>query len=386
MNQKEVGELRRRFKPEKSAISHIYGCYVNGGSREIISYLDEPLGSMPQEETEKYLTLLKKALSGKIGKNLIDIVFSTQQVADSDEHRLLTSLRDSGLKDGSVRQEFYEKVISSLDMDESNYLLLLACDTYDVPYRGKDGADQADAGDQVFSYIVCCACPVKQGKESLGFFPGDNEFHAYAAQTVAPPELGFLFPAFDDRSANLYNALFYSRKADQLHHEFIDAIFHTEPPMPAAEQKEAFQSALIEALGDTCKVEVVQALHERLREKIEAHKESRSEEPLEVTAKEISSVLEEQGIPLEQVLEFQRQCDEHFGQGVLNPANLIDSSRFEVKTADASVTMAPDRSYLLELREIDGQKYVLLPADDGVEINGLPIGTKSSPTESQGSV
>ena len=59
MNQKEISELRRRFRPERSAISHIYGCYVNG-NREIISYLDEPLGRMPQEEAEKYLALLKK--------------------------------------------------------------------------------------------------------------------------------------------------------------------------------------------------------------------------------------------------------------------------------------------------------------------------------------
>ena len=78
MNQKELGELRRRFRPDRSAVSRVYGCYVNSG-REIISYLDESLGQMPQEEAEKYLGLLKKALSGTLGKNLIDIVFSTEQ-------------------------------------------------------------------------------------------------------------------------------------------------------------------------------------------------------------------------------------------------------------------------------------------------------------------
>ena len=57
MNQKEVSELRRRFRPDKSAVSRIYGCYVNS-SREIVSYLDESLGSMPQDEVEKYLSLL----------------------------------------------------------------------------------------------------------------------------------------------------------------------------------------------------------------------------------------------------------------------------------------------------------------------------------------
>ena len=72
MNQKEIKELRRRFRPEKSAISRGYGCYVNS-RKEIVSDLDESLGMMPQEESEKYLSLLKKGLSGSLGKNLIDI-------------------------------------------------------------------------------------------------------------------------------------------------------------------------------------------------------------------------------------------------------------------------------------------------------------------------
>ena len=86
MNKKEISELRRRFKPEKNNISQVHGCYVNGKG-EVISYIDESLRTMPQEEAEKYLSLLGKALSGTPGKNLIDIVFSTAQVVDSDEHR-----------------------------------------------------------------------------------------------------------------------------------------------------------------------------------------------------------------------------------------------------------------------------------------------------------
>ena len=170
MNQKEINELRRRFRPEKSAISRVYGCYVNS-SKEIVSDLDESLGMMPQEESEKYLSLLKKGLSGSLGKNLIDIVFSTQQVADSEEHRLLTTLWDSQLKDNEARQTFYHKVIDSLDMGDSSYLLLLACDSYDVPHRGKDDSLQADASDEVFTYIVCVVCPIKEGKVELGTSP-----------------------------------------------------------------------------------------------------------------------------------------------------------------------------------------------------------------------
>ena len=120
MNQKELNELRRRWKPDKNAISRIYGCFVNS-NKEIITDLDESLGMMTQEEAEKYLSLLKKALSGALGKNLIDIVFSTQQVMTGEEHRMLMELRTSGAKDARVRQAFYRKVIQSLDMGESNF-------------------------------------------------------------------------------------------------------------------------------------------------------------------------------------------------------------------------------------------------------------------------
>ena len=374
MNQKEVAELRRRFKPDKSAISRIYGCYVNSG-KEVVSYIDESLGMLPEEEAEKYLGLLKKALSGTQEKNLIDIVFSTDQVVDSDEHRLLMALRDSGLKDGEIRQTFYQKVIESLDMGDSNYLILLAHDTYDVPYRAKDGETQTDASDQVFSYIVCCVCPVKDGKLELGYCPGENEFHnCVPSQIVAPPELGFLVPAFDDRAANIYNALAYSRKADELHQEFLDAIFHTEPPMSAGEQREAFQAALSEALEGVCSLEVVQAVHERLSSRIEQHRESKDPEPLSVTAKEVGGILQDCGVGEEQVAAFCESCSQQFGEGAaLSPANLIDSKRFEVKTPDATVSVEPERSYVVETRVIDGKKYLLIPADEGLEVNGFPI-------------
>ena len=385
MTQKEIAELRRRFRPDKSAINHIYGCYVNG-NREIISYLDEPLGIMPQEESEKYLSLLKKSLSGTQGKNLIDIVFSTQQVADSEEHSLLMALRDSQLKDGKARKAFYDRVIGTLDMDGGNYLLLMAYDAYDVPYKGKDGEMQADASDTVFSYIVCCICPVKDGKPELGFFAGENEFHSCTAnQIVAPPELGFLFPAFDDRAANLYNALFYSKKPDQLHQEFIDAVSHTEPPLSSAEQRDAFETALSDALEGACSMEIAQAIHERLRDQIVQHKERHEPEPLAVTVGEVGAILQSCNVPEEQVSRFLENCEEQFGKGiVLDPSNLIDSGKLEVETADARISVDPERSYLVETRMIDGRAYLLIPAD-GVTVNGLPIKATSVPEGSDGS-
>ena len=98
MNEKEVAEIRRRFRPDKSNITRVRGCYVNEKG-EIVSELNQSLALMSQEESERLFAILKKTLSGTLGKNLMDIEFATQQVVDSPEHKLLMALRDSALDD-----------------------------------------------------------------------------------------------------------------------------------------------------------------------------------------------------------------------------------------------------------------------------------------------
>ncbi len=373
MNEKEVAEIRRRYRPDKNNITHIRGCYVNE-SREIVSEFNQPLALMQQDEAENILAVLRRVLSGSLGKNLIDISFATQQVIDSEEHKLLMALRDSSLKDEEAVGAFFQRVIQSLNM-EGSYLILLAHDTYDVIFRSKDGEQQEDASAEVFSYILCGICPIKMTKPELSYRVSENEFHNRRTErVVAPPELGFLFPAFDDRSTNLYNALYYSRSAEESHKEFVDAVFCTEIPMPAAEQKDTFQSILTDALDDDCNYEVVQSVHEKLCGMIEEHKESKDPVPLVITKGTVKRVLESCGVNSQHVEAFNEKYDEGFGaEANLSPRNLVNAKQFELRTPDALIRVNPERSDLVETRVINGSKYILIRADGDVEVNGVRI-------------
>lgn len=373
MNEKEVAEIRRRFKPEKSNITHIRGCYVNE-KREIVSEFDQSIAMMPQEEAEKMLATLKRTLSGTLGKNLIDITFATKQVLDSEEHGLLMALRGSSLNDQGIVEAFYQRVIQAVDM-EGQYLILLAFDTYDVPYRSRDGERQDDASTEVFSYILCSLCPVKPTKPALCYDVPENVFRSAKADwLVSPPELGFLFPAFDDRSANIYNALYYTRDITESHREFVDAVFHTEIPLPAAAQKEAFESMLSDTLDDECNFEVVQAVHEQLCGMIEEHKANKETEPLTVSKRTVKSVLEACGVSEERVTAFEEKYDEEFGADAeVRPRNIVDTRRMEVRTPDVTIQVNPERSDLIETKIINGAKYILIRAEGGVEVNGVDI-------------
>ena len=373
MNQKEINELRRRFRADKSNISRIYGCFVNT-KREIVAHIDSSLGVMKQEEAEIYLARLKKCLSGAMGRNLIDIVFSTQQVADSSEHRLLMALRDSHCQDDKARDELYGRIISSLNIEQSNFVILLAADAYDVPYRGSDDEEQDDASSEMFNYFVCAVCPVKEPTADLRFFYDVNEFHVTSSGPILDnTALGFLFPAFDDRSANIYNALYYAHKPDELHEEIINSVFRTELPLSAPQQRNAFHAALTDALESDCSYEVVQTVNEQLRGRIAEHKESKDPDALMLSTREVEDILRSGGVSEERIEAFTQFMESEFGEdAALMPGNLVDG-RFEIVTPDVKITMSPDYSYMVETKVINGRKYILIPADDGMEVNGVAV-------------
>lgn len=372
MNQKEISEIRRRIRRDRSNMTAIYGCYVNT-QKEIISEFKLSTGIMPENEAEKYFGTMKRALSGTIGKNLIDITFKTSQVLDSPEHKLLMSLLDTELKDEQTRMQFYSKVIESVTFQD-NYLILLGCESYDVPFK-KTEDTFATEDSCVYKYILCAVCPVKLTNTTLNYHADEKVFHdGGVKQVVCMPEIGFLFPAFDNRSSNIYNALYYTRSAKENHENFVDAIFHTIIPKPAEEQKKTFASLLSHSLEDACSFDVVQTVHEQICQTIELHKESRMPEPLLVTKEQIKDALTQCGVPEKNVAKFSVDYDTAFGADAeLHPKNIINNKRFEINTPDISIKVNPECSDLIETRVIGGVKYLLICADENVEVNGIPI-------------
>lgn len=373
MNAKEIGEIRRRIRRDRSNMTAIYGCYVNS-QKEIISEFKQSTGIMPENEAEKYFGLLKRTLGGTIGKNLIDITFKTSQVAGSPEHMLLMDLRSCALKNEDLRMELYRKIIDNVSFDE-NYLILLGCDSYDVPFKSRDGELQADASDETFTYILCAVCPVKLSKPNLCYVAQEKEFHdSGAAQVAAAPEMGFMFPAFDNRATNIYNALFYTHSSKDSHEALVNSLFQVQAPLCATEQKKSFEALLSSSLEDSCRLEVVQNVHEQICQCMELHKEAKVPEPLLISKEQVKQALTMSGVPEKNISKFSIDYDAAFGfEAQLHPKNIINDKRFEITMPDISIKVAPEKADLIETRVIGGVKYLLICADEDVEVNGVRI-------------
>ena len=371
MIKQEINEIKRLFTPSNCSITRICGCYVDGEKNKKTEFREAFL-SLPEEEIFKYFELLRKTLSGSLGKNLLNLGFPTDSEAEGGTQEFLYRLRESRLKDDALLEEFYDRVISSYEF-VGKYLILLIHDAYDVPGKTTDGLTMEDASDTVFEYLLCSICPVVLSKPGLSYDAEINEFHNRMRDWVVNmPETGFLFPAFNDRASDIHSTLYYSKNPEEPHAEFAEGILGCPLSLSAGVQKETFQTLIEQTLGEDCEYAVVKSIHENLTEMIEEHKEI--PEPLTLGKTEVKHLLEKSGVEEEKLTDFEKLYDASAGEDTsLFVDNVASTRSFEVKTPDVVVKVNPERADLVNTMMVDGRKCLVIEINDQVEVNGISV-------------
>lgn len=371
MIKQDLSELKKLLTQNNCSITRICGCYVDGEKNKKTDFKQAFL-SLPEEEMFKYFELLRKCYSGSLGKNLLNLDFPLAAEEPGGPHDLLLRLRDSKLKDDILLDTFYDKVIETYEY-VGNYLILLIHDVYDVPGKTRDGLEMEDASDEIYEYILACICPVNLSKPGLSYDAEENSFHNRIRDwVVGMPDTAFLFPAFNDRSSDLHSLLYYIKDPEALNEGFVNQMFECPLPMSAGGQKETFQTLVSETLGETCNVEMVKNIHDKLSEMIEEHKEE--QEPLVLDKNEVKTLFANSGVANEKLEEFDRHFDETAGEkATLLVDNVASTKSFEVKTPDVIVKVKPDRTDLVETQIIQGRRCLVIALDGTVEVNGITV-------------
>lgn len=371
MTKKEISELKKLYKKDGGCITRICGCYV-GNEKEKITTFKEAFYSLQEEDSYKYYEIFKKTLSGTIGRNLINLEFPMDSEFEGGTQEFLLRLRNSELKDDALLDEFYNKVIQYYYY-VGNYLILMIHTAYDVPGRTSDGIDMEDASDEVYSYLLCSICPVNLSKPGLSYHPENNLFtNCNRDWLVDMPEIGFLFPAFNDRSTDIHSTLYYTKNADELHEEFVDSVLGAVPPIPVSSQKEMFQALIEETLGEKREYETIMSIQENVQEKIEETKDN--PEPLTLGKKDVERIFAESGVKEEQMQQFEEIYERVVPEATpLVAANVVNARKFEVKTPNITVSVKPEFTHLLETKMIDGRNCLVIAIEDKVAVNGIPL-------------
>lgn len=376
MIKQEISELKKLFTQRNCSITRICGCYVDGEKNKK-TQLKQAFLALPEEEMFKYFEILRKTLSGTLGKNLLTLDFPLHTENEGGTQEFLLRLRDSKLKDDALLEEYYDKIIEAYEY-VGNYLILVIHDVYDVPGKTTDGISMEDASDEIYEYILTCICPVNLSKPGLSYNALENTFQNRIRDWVVDmPETGFLFPAFHDRSADIHSTLYYSKDSEELREGFVEQLLGCPLPLSAGGQKETFQALIEETLGETCDIEIVKNIHAKINEMVEERKEDPA--PLILDKNEVKTIFASSGVSNEKLADFDRYYDATAGEDTsMFVSNVVNTRSFEVKTPDVVVKVKPERMDLLETRNINGRECLVIALDGGVMVNGINVRTTAS--------
>lgn len=402
MNKKEVLELKNRLKKTGCTFTKMCGCYVNA-SKEIVVNFNETFLNLEEDEFYKYLEIAKKALSGTVGNNLLEVNFPMEEEEQGGKQQFLMGLRESKLKNEGLLETFYQLIIDNYDY-AGNYLILVYHDAYDVMTKTSDN-NKLDESEEVYEYILCAICPVTLTKPGLGYLEDVNKIGPRNRDwVVGAPDTGFIFPAFTDRSTDIHSAMFYTKNALEPHKELIEFVLGCSPKATATEQKQTFHNIIKNVINDSEKTtQVIGEIQENLSLIVEEQEATapESEEPVILTSNSVQEILVECGVSEDLVEKIQASYEENFAEEPPVVEHLIDKKILaeneknkatkvlveqiqvlQERLQESVKTNAEEFDIVLKVKEekvsqiktqlIDGKKCIVIPVeeDEQTNING----------------
>lgn len=412
MNKRDVLELKKRFKKESCTINRLAGCYVDGTKNKVLKF-NEDFRNLQDEEFFKFMEIAKKTLSGTIGNNILELDFPIEEENPGGKQQFLYGLRESELKNEELLDRLYDLIIDSYQY-VGNFLILVFSDSYDIIKKTSDNM-KLDESEEVYEYLLVSICPVALSKAGLGYRADENRIGARIRDwVVGVPDIGFLFPAFDNRSADIHKTDYFIKDPKDSHAEFIEDVLGCGAKRTATEQRQTFSAIVKRAYGgnieegDAALIGIQESFNSMIDTGEDMSEEKLSEFVLDENT--ITEVLDENGIEGEPARIIKEIVLEEFADELPPVANLIDNkalaanekekekkelvkevqslktqladktreieegiSSEEVKSFDVVVRVKPEKANKIHSQIIGDQKYLVIPMDDNenVNVNGV---------------
>ncbi|WP_304406588.1 DUF4317 domain-containing protein [uncultured Clostridium sp.] len=350
MRKKDILELKKRFKKDHCTFTKMCGCYVNG-EKNILLKFRETFLNLEEDDYFKYLEIAKKVLSGTIGNNILELNFELNEEHINEKQLSFMKLKNSGLKDDALVDEFFNSIIENYDYT-GNFLILIFHDAYDVITKTKDNI-KLDESEEVYEYILCAICPVELSKAGLRYFEQENEIKSRVRDwVVEAPSNGFVFPAFINRSSDVNSVMYYTKNAKDTHPELMENVLGCPAKQTNTEQKEVFNDIIRDALGPDEKKSdhFFMEIQESLNNKIEEHNSiyEESDVPIILTNDVVQEILSVSGVPEDVTTKIEKSYTESFGDTPPVADILIDNKALAKKAQKKKEEMLEKQVKILE--------------------------------------
>ena len=427
VTKKDILEIKRRFKKEECTIMRICGCYVNAEKVKVTEFSESFL-NLADEEFYKYLDIVKKLFSGNIGNNILELPFPKDS-ENGGMQQYFMGLRESELKNPELVERLYDQIIEYYDQ-VGNYLILLFYDVYDVPVRTGDNM-KLDESEEMFAYVLGAICPVNLSKSALGYLESDNRIGARIRDWIVDmPLLGFMFPSFAERSADVSSLTYYVKDPKDSHRTFVEEALGAGSRRTDTEQKMAVHRIIKRAVApvmgedETLMLNIQESLMDRIPMMVDDTGEEVRDDTVLLSKEVLLDALKENNIPgslcddvgesfekafedeeipaiskvidekkleaahrqrqveelvdekrelMDQKYELEQELVNRTFEAVAKADAPLDGESGFSQAYDVILRVKPQKVGQITARDIDGRKCVLIPLDEGeyVNLNGV---------------
>lgn len=209
-------------------------------------------------------------------------------------------------------------------------------------------------------------------KEGLVYSDKHDEFiNKYDDWAIGKPETAFLYPAFNNRSSDVNEALFFTKKADMIHKEIIEEILGSELTRTEEMQKNVFRTIVEDTFGRDLDFERMKTITNTLSDSMEkAEKDGGSfilDEP------ELRIVLKRSGADAAALKRFEQSYRDNAGSEPIQAEAVNDIKSLNVKTDNLTLNIKTEFTDAINTKVIDGMEYVLIPVTNNMTVNGVPV-------------
>ena len=233
--------------------------------------------------------------------------------------------------------------------------------TYDIPSYASDGTKLEDS-DGLYHFMVGAICPTKLEKPNLVYKRDKNFFEkAHRDFVLQTPEIGLLYPVFENREPNANKLLYYAKKSKKdsdLHPELLSNIFEADIPATSEVQKVDFAEKISESFEGKKDVRKLLDVKNSIEEK-QFMLEMSGEEPV-LSKDDINDIFVKNG---GKEVEF----EEDVSLAAVSSDKLVISGANGLK-----INLTPEDVKTILQKNIDGRNYLLIPTED-LNFNGVPL-------------
>lgn len=243
ITKQDIAEIKKIIDKENyhGILRKVAGVYVDG-TKNMVHRFSKSIHFLPDEEIFKYLKIADKIPNVKSYEDkTIELDFRQESVVP----KVLRAIVETDLTQSVYLDELYERIIDHYEI-ENGFLILIFHGVYDVMKKTTDG-NELDESEEVYDFLLCAICPVNWDKPGLKYDSG-KICAKQLQEVVGEPETGFIWPAFEKRSANPNKCIFYCQKPKKPQHEVITETLDCRHSLTASEYRIKFEKIVSRAV------------------------------------------------------------------------------------------------------------------------------------------